>query len=190
MKTALATLSIVASLALSSNAVAESNAELVEKYQKLGSSIVDMVNTKSVSASEVEAKVVELTRISVELANRYKKAHPEGVKLLDTIIEQVAKVSEGNVTGVGPMAELSFETIEHDWHDLGYFESHDVGVDLSDEDNEHFTDPIHTMVHPIMVLRAARDYATNKSDESLNLMKGEMEEGMEQAAVVKELLES
>jgi hypothetical protein len=47
---------------------------------------------------------------------------------------------------------------------------------MEDEDNEHFTDPLHVMIHPIMVLRAAQD-------KNLDAMKAEMQEGMEQIEI-------
>ncbi len=189
MSKSIITITIVASLLMGINANAESVNELVKQYQETGASIVDMVNSQSVSVDEIEKKVVDLTRISVDLTNRYKQIHPDGAKLLDITIEQVAALDNGSVVGVGPMADLTFDEIEGQWHDLGYFESNDVGVDLEDEDNEHFTDPMHVMIHPIMVLRAAKDYATSSSPDDLNAMKAEMEEGMEQVALVGEVLE-
>ena len=185
-----ACLSVAVVLSLSSVASAESIDELKEKYLKIGQTIVDMVNSKSVSAGEIEKHVTELTRISVELSNQYKSAYPDGKKLLDIVINQVAKVSGGQVIGVGPMVDLSFDEIEHDWHDLAYFEKNDAGVDLEDEDNEHFTDPLHVMIHPVMVLRAARDFESSQSQDELDAMKGEMEEGMEQVEIVVDALKS
>ena len=189
MNRTIITSTIVASLLVGITANAESVNELVKQYQTTGASIVDMVNSQSVSVDEIEKKVVDLTRISVDLTNRYKQIHPDGAKLLDITIEHVAALDNGSVVGVGPMADLTFDEIEGQWHDLGYFESNDVGVDLEDEDNEHYTDPMHVMIHPIMVLRAAKDYATSNSPDDLNAMKAEMEEGIEQVALVGEVLE-
>ncbi len=181
--------SIVATLIFCSSAPAENVTQLVENYKSAGQAIVDMVNSQSVSVDQIEAKVLDLTKASVELANLYKQAHPDGTQLLDVVITQVANVDNGAVTGVGPMVELSFDEIEGQWHDLGYFESNDSGVDLEDEDNEHFTDPLHVMIHPIMVLRAAKDFSASNSPEDLNAMKSEMEEGLEQVAIVGDMLE-
>lgn len=67
----------IAALLMPANAQASSVDELIAEYLKAGSSIVDMVNSRSVVASKVEKKVIQLTKISVELSNRYKKVHPE-----------------------------------------------------------------------------------------------------------------
>lgn len=153
---------------------------LSAQYNKLGTSIVDMVNSRSVNVGDVEKSVLELTKISVALSEEYKQVHPAGSKLLDLVASEVAVIQGGQVKSVGPMVKLSFKEIEDQWHDLGFTESQDVGIDMEDEDNEHFTDPLHVMIHPIMVLRAAQDFSQSKSDDDLNAMKSEMEEGMEQ----------
>jgi hypothetical protein len=78
------------------------------------------------------------------------------------------------------MKDMTFEVIEKQWHDLGYFKEHKPTIDLANEDNEHFTDPLHAMIHPMMVLRAAITYQTSKSEDDLKAMKEEMDEGLEQ----------
>jgi hypothetical protein len=72
--------------------------------------------------------------------------------------------------------------LEHQWHDLHYFSNKKevIGVDLADENNEHFTDPIHVIVHPLLVLKAAQSFANGGGDAALQQMKEEMEEGIEQ----------
>ena len=96
---------------------------------------------------------------------------------MDAVINNVAN-SDGSA--LGSMSTLSFATIETDWHDAAFFTKNNKGVDLQDEDNEHYLDPIHTIVHPVMVLVAARGFAKDGNADSLKAMKAEMQEGMEQ----------
>jgi len=157
-------------------------AEAQRQYHAAGRAVVDMANTQKVDAAQVEARVLEMTRHSVVLAQAYAIKFPAGKKAIDMTIAQAAVLGpDGSVTGLGPMQALSFAEIEEQWHDLGHFKTHPVGIDLSDEANEHFTDPLHTMIHPIMTLVAARAYAKDAKADDLKAMKAEMEEGIEQA---------
>ncbi len=52
---------------------------------------------------------------------------------------------------------------------------------MKNEDNEHFTDPIHAIVHPLLVLKAAQSYDKDKKESYLKDMKEEMSEGIEQS---------
>jgi hypothetical protein len=144
----------------------------VNSYLAAGKAIVEMSITKKVDAAEVEKKVQTLVADAVWLATEYGKAHPKGEKLLKIVTDNV-----------DAMKKLSFKDLEHEWHDLNHFTksgSNDLGIDVKAEDNEHFTDPIHAIVHPILVLKAAQAYASSKSDEELKAIKEEMEEGLEQ----------
>lgn len=163
---------------------AQDSEALVASYVKHGQVIVDMVNTQTVSASKVKAAVEEMTKSSIALSVKYRDKHPDGKKLLILTENQVADINNGKVTGVGTMVNLTFKEIEDTWHDLGFIETNDTGIDMDDEDNEHFTDPLHVMIHPIMTLRAAMDYENDRNEKHLDLMKAEIDEGMEQAIVM------
>ena len=95
------------------------------------------------------------------------------------------------VENVDAMKKLSFKDLEHEWHDLNHFTksgSNDLGIDVKAEDNEHFTDPIHAIVHPLLVLKAAQAYATSKDEADLKAIKEEMEEGLEQVEKCRSVL--
>jgi hypothetical protein len=141
-------------------------------YHAAGKAVVEMAISKNVDVVAVEKQVNVMLADAVWLATEYGKAHPTGAKLLKTVTDHV-----------DAMRKLSFHELEHEWHDLGYFAAggHDVGLDIKEEDNEHFTDPIHTIVHPLLVLKAAQAYSTAHKEEDLKAMKAEMEEGLEQA---------
>ncbi|MDP6873324.1 MAG: hypothetical protein QF521_07345 [Alphaproteobacteria bacterium] len=151
--------------------------DAMKTYLAAGQKIIDMVNSNKVDVGTVEKNVLVAVNAGIELAQAYAKKHPEGKAALDAVISNAAN-SDG--TAVGNMSKLPFATIEADWHDAAYFSKNDLGVDLQDEDNEHYLDPIHTIVHPIMVLVAARDHAKDGNADSLKAMKAEMQEGMEQ----------
>ena len=152
-----------------------------QSYQRAGRQVIDQVNARQVDPAAVGTLVQQMLAQAVPASRAYAAKHPEGAKLIEAVIAQAAVVdASGAVTGIGPMKDLSFAEIETQWHDLGHFKTVDVGIDLSVEANEHFTDPLHAMIHPVMVLRAALDHAKDKDQASLDHMKAEMDEGMEQ----------
>lgn len=158
-------------------------------YHQAGTAVVEMINAKKIDVAAVEAKVLVMERNAAALAKAYAEKFPAGKKLIDTVVANVAILdAQGAVTGLGPMKDQSFEEIEQQWHDGAYFKAHQLGVDFEDEANEHYTDPIHTMVHPMMVLRAAISWQKGQADKDLQAMKGEMEEGLEQAEKTLETL--
>jgi hypothetical protein len=168
-------------LCLGSSLNAESLAERQAAFVKAGRAVVDLVNAKTIDHAKISALVQTMEQQAVPLAHAYAKKFPAGKGVIDTVIAQVATVdAAGAFTGFGPMKDMPFEVIEKQWHDLGHFKTNKPSIDLTDEDNEHFSDPLHTMIHPMMVLRAALDYQTSKSDADLKAMKEEMEEGLEQ----------
>ena len=164
--------------------LAASDADDVKRYHDLGRAVVDQVNAGKLDATAVEANVLGQMRIAVAMAKRYAERHPTGKRLLDTAIGQAVAVdAQGAVTGLGPMKDMPFATLESDWHDLGHFKTVPAdagGLDLANEDSEHFTDPLHAIVHPMMVLAAAKAWAKDPKAEHLAAAKAEMEEGLEQ----------
>lgn len=140
-------------------------------YHKAGKAVVAMALTKRVDAKEVEKQVDVMVADAVWIAGEYGKAFPEGAKLLKVVVDHVKG-----------MRSQTFKELEHEWHDLHHFDTadRDIGLDLKLEDNEHFTDPIHAIVHPLLVLDAARRFATTRTEEDLKTIKEEMEEGLEQ----------
>jgi len=145
-------------------------------YHAAGKAVVEMAIAKRVDAAEVAKKVEIMVGDAVWLATEYATAFPQGATLLRTVTAHV-----------DDMRKLSFQELEGEWHDLGYFgkPGHDAGLDIKAEANEHFTDPIHAIVHPLLVLKAAQAYAAGKKDEDLKAIKTEMEEGLEQAEKLK-----
>lgn len=143
----------------------------VAAYHKAGKSLVEMSLTKKVNVDEATKLVDLLLKEGTWLSGAYAKAYPGGEKLLKLVTDNIEA-----------MKKLTFEELEHQWHDLHYFDDKKdaIGIDLSAEDNEHLTDPIHVIVHPLLVLKAAQSYAKAPADESLKQMKEEMEEGIEQ----------
>lgn len=148
-------------------------------YHAAAKAVIEMAINKKVDAAIVEQKVNVMLADAVWLAREYAAARPKGDKLLKVI-----------VANVDAMKKLSFKELEEQWHDLGYFAQpgHEAGLDLKAEENEHFTDPIHTIVHPLLVLKAAQAYAAGQKAEDLAAVKEEMEEGIEQMEKQRALL--
>jgi hypothetical protein len=174
-------LTCLIAMCLATTTHAASFAEHQKAYHDAGRAVVDLVNAKTIDATKISALVLTMQTHAVPLAQAYAKKHPAGKGVIDTVIAQVATLDgSGAVTGLGAMKDLPFDTIEKQWHDLGHFKANKPAIDLFDEDHEHFSDPLHTLIHPMMVLRAALDYQTSKSADDLKAMKEEMEEGLEQ----------
>ncbi len=154
---------------------AASKADVDAKYNSdhaAGKAVLEMALTKKIDAAEVEKKVNAMVADASWIATEYGKAHPKGEKFMKVITDNI-----------DAMRKLSYKDLEHEWHDLNYFTksgSNDLGIDVKSEDNEHFTDPLHAVVHPLLVLKAAQAYVTYKSDDELKSIKEEMEEGLEQ----------
>jgi hypothetical protein len=142
------------------------------RYHTAGKAVLELIITKQVTVPAVATQVDVLLTEGIALTEAYAKANPTGEKLLRAVI-----------TEVPALKKLSFDALQTDWHDLGHFAKpgNSAGIDLQDEDNEHFTDPIHAIVHPLLVLKAAEAYAADAKPEHLKTMKEEMEEGLEQA---------
>jgi len=143
----------------------------VKEYTVTGRSLVEMAQTKKVDLAEVRKKVDRLVEIASGLAKDYEAKFPAGKKLIDTVIAAVPE-----------MKGLSFHEIESEWHDMKHFEKpgNNPGLDLKAEENEHFTDPIHAIIHPLLVLKAAETHEKSPGAEPLKQIKEEMEEGLEQ----------
>lgn len=161
-------------------------------YHTAGRAVVDKINGGSLDLAFVTEKVLEQERQAVALGRAYATKHPTGAKLINYVISQAVTVdAAGEVTGLGPMAALDFKVIEDEFHDLNHFKTKPEdagGLDVSNEDNEHFTDPLHTIIHPLMVVSAARAWTADHKKDHLAVAKGEMEEGIEQAEVTAKSL--
>lgn len=170
-------------VATSFNLTAADNSEVdarYKSYHEAGKAVVEMALTKKVDAAEVEKRVETMLAAATWIATEYGKAHPKGAKLMKEVTDNV-----------GAMKKLSFKDLEHEWHDLNHFTKsggNDLGIDVKAEDNEHFTDPIHTIVHPLLVLKAAQAYASSKDEGDLKAIKEEMEEGLEQVEKCRTVL--
>lgn len=148
-------------------------------YHTAGKAVVEMAINKKVDAAEVDKKVQTMVADAAWYAAEYAKAYPQGEKLLKVVL-----------ANLDAMKKLSFKELEHAWHDMHHFDTadKDIGLDLKAEENEHFTDPIHAIVHPLLVLKAAQAYTTSHSEDDLKAIKEEMEEGLEQLEKQKNVL--
>lgn len=152
----------------------------VLSYHAEGKAVVEMAITKKVDVAAVEKRVSVMLSNAVWTATEYGKSFPKGQKLLAAVTSNLEQ-----------MKKLNFKELEHEWHDLNHFSkpgAGDLGLDLKAEENEHFTDPIHSIVHPLLVLKAAQDYQTSRNEEHLKAIKEEMEEGLEQMEKCRDAL--
>ena len=151
----------------------------VKEYSVAGRALIEMAQAKKVDMATVTAKVDRLVELATLLAKDYAVRFPAGKKLIETVVAAVPE-----------MRKLPFSEIESEWHDLKHFDKpgNNPGLDLKAEENEHFTDPLHAIIHPLLVLKAAESYAAKADPEPLRQMKEEMEEGIEQAEKIRTVL--
>ncbi len=135
----------------------------LETYESLGKAILSDINANKVKVDETEKKVAQMVEASMVLFEGFAKKFPESQKLLDHIKSQLSALKTA-----------SFEVLEKDIHDGGKLGKDLIGVDLKSEAGEKYTDPLHTLVHPLMTLKALE-----KKD--LKAAKEELNEGLEQA---------
>ncbi len=140
-------------------------------YIKNGEDIIKMAMKKKASENEIKGKIEEMVNIAKKIATQYKSKFTTGEVFLSTVIGKV-----------DTMKSLSFKEVNDQWHDLNYFRNGEgkgkAGFDIDDEDNEHFSDPAHVIIHPILALLAAK----NKDFDSI---KEELSEGIEQVKNIK-----
>ena len=152
-------------------------------YQTAGRAVLDMVNAQNVDLAQVQTLVLEMQKAAIPAAKAYVAKHPAGAKVIaKTIAAAVTVDASDAITGLGTMKDLSFDEITAQWHDCAIFTVAEVGIDMTAEANEGIKDPLHAIVHPVMVLRAATDQAAKAAKENLDRMKEEMTEGAEHQA--------
>jgi hypothetical protein len=156
---------------VASTALAAGEMDKVNSYKANGKIVMDKIIKKTIDPAEVKPLLHKMADDAGELATAYGAKKPDGAKLLKMVVDALPKLKT-----------MSFEELEKDWHDLAYFSKpgNDAGIDLKKEKNEHFTDPIHCIVHPLMTAVAAESYAKTKKEEHLQAMKEELSEGLEQ----------
>jgi hypothetical protein len=140
--------------------------------KKNGSLIMEMIQSKNVEASKLDSYVSEIVKNGISLAKAYAAKYPESKKSVDVMIAHVDAIKK-----------LEYKKAQKLWHDFDAPElaPDKVGLDLKKEENESVSDPLHTIVHPLLVYLSGQQYLKSKSMDDLKSMKGEMAEGIEQA---------
>lgn len=146
----------------------------LKTYRSSGKNIMDQIISKKIDKPALSSEVDKMVQAAINLTKEYQKKHPSGKKVLQVVIDNIEKIKG-----------MSFDEVEKQWHDLGYFEGKSFDLDLSDEDNEHFTDPIHCIVHPILTLKAGESYLKTKDQKHIQTMQEELSEGLEQVTNIE-----
>jgi hypothetical protein len=157
-----------AALAFSASANAADAKSAAAGYLAKGKELMAMINGGKIDMAKAESLVDGITAEAKAIAENYAKKDPKADKLVKLVVSNMAKFKS-----------MSFETLEKDWHDGAGIDAKAVGIDITKEENEKYTDPLHTVVHPYMTLAALK-----KND--LKAAKEELNEGMEQAAKAAE----
>lgn len=163
-------LAIVLSCIYSVTASSKSLSELSANYLSEGKKVSEMILSGSFELNSLKTSLHSMADDAAAISKLYYGKNPEGTKVLEEVVNKL-----------GELKNASFDVLEKDWHDLGFFEGKDFGIDIvNDPSHEHFTDPLHCMVHPLMTLRAGESYLKSKDKKHLQTMQEELDEGMEQ----------
>ncbi len=131
-------------------------------YEKHGRELLAAINSGKIDLPAARKNVDGMVQAAEVLFEAYAGKYPESKKLYDYMKSNLAKVRAA-----------SFEAIEKDYHDAEALTPALVGVDLKSEDGEKYTDPLHTLIHPLMTLKALEKNDLKSAKEELN-------EGLEQ----------
>lgn len=131
-------------------------------YEKQGRELLAAINSGKVDIEVAKKNVEGMVQSADTLFEAYAVKHPESKKLYEYMKTNLAKVKTA-----------SFEVLEKDYHDAGILTPKLVGVDLKSEEGEQYTDPLHTLLHPLMTLKAIEKNDLKSAKEELN-------EGLEQ----------
>jgi len=155
----------------------------IATYRKSGDVVMNQIISKKIDETVLQKEVNNMVVAAISVTKAYMKAYPKGAKVLQVLVDKIEDIKK-----------QSFDEVEKQWHDIGYFagKEKELGIDLSDEDNEHFTDPIHCIVHPILTLKAGQMYikSGSKDEKHLQTMKEELKEGLEQAGNIEAKLKT
>jgi hypothetical protein len=136
----------------------------VAGYKARGAELMTMINSGKVDAAKAEKLVDEIAGFAKTIAEDFAKKDPKATKLVKFIIDATPNYKK-----------MSAEAIEKDYHDGKKIDPKVVGLDITKEENEKYTDPIHCYLHPFMTLAAIKANDLKTAKEELN-------EGIEQAA--------
>jgi hypothetical protein len=131
-------------------------------YEKQGRELLAAINSGKVDIETARKNVEGMVQSADVLFEAFATKHPESKKLYEYMKANLSKVKAA-----------SFEVLEKDYHDAGILTPKLVGVDLKSEEGEQYTDPLHTLLHPLMTLKAIEKNDLKSAKEELN-------EGLEQ----------
>ena len=152
-------------IAVAGTAFAQDKAKVkaaAESYKKDGKELLTMINSGKVDEAKADKLASNMIDQAVIAAKEYIAKDKKSEKLLNHIINSLSDIKGA-----------TFEALEKDWHDAGKLTKDKVGLDLKAEENEKYMDPVHSILHPAMTLRAIKD-------KNLKDAKDELTEGMEQ----------
>lgn len=133
-----------------------------KEYADKGKALMTMINSGSVDEAKASTLVDEMVAAATTTAEEYIHFDKKSEKLLRATIDAIPK-----------MKTSTFKEIEHNYHDGAAFDTNVTGIDLKKEENEKYTDPVHSIVHPFLTLKAIKD-------KNLKSAKEELSEGLEQ----------
>lgn len=139
-------------------------------YEKNGRELLAAINSGKVDIQLARKNVEVMVQSADLLFEAYAAKHPESKKLYEFM-----------KTNLQNIKAASFDVLEKDYHDAGILTPTLVGVNLKSEDGEKYTDPLHTLLHPLMTLKALEKNDLKSAKEELN-------EGLEQVKNTSKIL--
>ncbi len=151
----------------------------LKSYTAAGEAVLSMANSQKLDVDVVDKKIDIMVADGIWIAEEYLKVKPEASKWFKAVFDNIPAIKK-----------LPFEEIEKNWHDGHHFDGKEkeIGINHQDEKNEHFRNPLDSVTHPLMVQRAAHDYAQKKDAEDIKRIKEEMNEGLDQVKKAVEVI--
>ncbi len=139
-------------------------------YSDEGKALMTMINSGTIDDAKARKHTDAMVEAAIGAGREYMSKDPKSAQLLKFVHGKVPE-----------MKKMSFNDTNTKFHDGAALDVKTVGMNLKDEENEKYSDPVHIVVHPILTMQALQD-------KNLKAAKEELAEGLEQIeALVKDL---
>jgi len=139
-------------------------------FAKLANGIIAQAVSGSLTVPTVHADVVKMEALAADFATKYKAKYPEGAKVADFMLAK----KDG-------LTAMTLAAIDENFESAAIQKVHgaELGIDLTDEANEHFGNMIDLFVHPATAAICADLWEKDHKDDHLQRIKSELQEVIE-----------
>jgi len=170
MKTKLIALLAASAALLVSRSVATELDDNAATFIKLANGVIAQAVLGKIDVAAVQKDTATMLNLAEGFAVKYKAKYPAGAKLMDLMISKKDSLSS-----------MTLEAIDAEFEAQAINKAHgkEIGLDLTDEANEHFGNPVDCFVHPATVAICAGLWAKDQNPERLKRIQAEFQEVVE-----------